>query len=145
MRLWKSYLARSEPRNVAHYRHSFGVKLSFNAEQTAVAFPRRMLDQPIARADARRRTVLDKQVRSLLHAGDVDLVTQLRRDLRVALLRGHVSSITIAAQLCMIRRTLDRRLHASGLQFQEALDETRCEYAQQITGLHPLEPARRYH
>ena len=124
--------ARSEPENVAHYRHSFGVKLSFNAEQTAVAFPRRMLDQPIAGADARRRTVLDKQVRSLWHAGDVDLVTQLRRDLRVALIRGHVSAITIAAQLGMSRRTLDRRLDASGVKFQEALDETRCEYAQQL-------------
>jgi transcriptional regulator GlxA family with amidase domain len=30
------------------------------------------------------------------------------------------------------RRTLDRRLNASGVNFQEALDETRCEYAQRL-------------
>ena len=124
--------SRSEPRNVVHYRHSFGIKLSFNADQTALVFPRRMLDQPIAGADARRHTVLEQRVRALWHAGETDLVTRLRRELRVALIRGHVSVIAIAAHLGMSRRTLDRRLDASGLQFQVALDETRCEYAQQL-------------
>jgi hypothetical protein len=68
--------SRSEPPNLAHYRHSFGVKLSFNADQTAVLFPRRMLDQPIAGADPQRRIVLEKRVRALWHAGGTDLVTR---------------------------------------------------------------------
>jgi AraC-like DNA-binding protein len=133
--------SRSEPPNLAHYRHSFGVKLSFNADQTAVLFPRRMLDQPIAGADPQRRIVLEKRVRALWHAGGTDLVTRLRRELRVALIKGHVSAIAIAAQLGMSRRTLDRRLDASGLQFQEALDEARCEYAQQMLAYTRLEIA----
>jgi AraC-like DNA-binding protein len=134
-------LSRSEPQNVAHYRQSFGVKLSFNADQTAVAFPRRMLDKPIAGADARRRLVVEKQVRALWYSGDMDLATQLRRELRVGLMRGHVSAVAIAARLGMSRRTLHRRLEASGLQFQEALDETRCEYAQQLLAYTRLEIA----
>jgi len=125
-------LARSEPGNVSHYRHSFGVKLTFNADQTAVVFPRRMLDQPIVGANVRRRILLEKRVQALWHAGDIDIVTQLRRELRVALIRGRFSATTIAEHLGMTRRTLDRRLDASGVNFQEALDETRCEYAKQL-------------
>jgi AraC-like DNA-binding protein len=125
-------LSRAEPRNVAHYRHSFGVKLSFNADQTAVVFPRRMLDQPIPGADARRRVFLEQRIRALWHAGDINLITQLQRELRVALVRGNVSAIMTATQLGMNRRTMNRRLTASGLQFQKVLDETRCEYAQQL-------------
>jgi AraC-like DNA-binding protein len=125
-------LARSEPRNVSHYRHAFGVKLAFNADQTAVVFPRRMLDLPVAGADVRRRIVLEKQVQVLWHAGGIDIVTQLQRELRVALIRGCFSATAIARQLGMSRRTLDRRLDASGMKFQEALDDTRCEYAQQL-------------
>jgi AraC-like DNA-binding protein len=131
-------ISRSEPRNVAHYRSAFGVKLSFNADQTAIAFPRRMLNRPIPGADARRRAVLEKQVRAIWHAGDNDIATQVRRELRIALIRGHVSAVSVAARLGMNRRTLDRRLSALGLPFQKALDETRCEYAQQLlayTGL----------
>jgi AraC-like DNA-binding protein len=132
-------ISRSEPQNIAHYRSSFGVKLSFNADQTAVAFPRRMLDQPIPAADARHRIVLEKRVQGIWYAGDNDIVTQLRRELRTALIRGHVSVISIAAQLGLNRRTLDRRLRASGLPFQRALDETRCEYAQQLLAYTRLE------
>jgi AraC-like DNA-binding protein len=132
-------ISRSAPRDVAHYRRSFGVKLSFNADQTAVVFPRRMLDQPIPGADARRRIALEKQIRAVWHASDHDIATQLRRELRIALIRGHVSAVSIAAHLGMNRRTLDRRLSALGLPFQKALDETRCEYAQQLLAYTGLE------
>jgi AraC-like DNA-binding protein len=135
-------ISRSEPLNVAHYRRSFGVKLSFNADQTAIVFPRRMLEQPIAGASARRRRMLEEQIRALWFAGDNDIFTRLRRELRIALIRGHVSAITIAAQLRMNRRTLDRRLSALGLPFQKALDETRCEYAQQLLAYTRLEIAK---
>jgi AraC-like DNA-binding protein len=133
--------SRSEPENMPFYRNSFGVKLSFNAHQTAVVFPRRLLDRPIAGADAQRRIDIEKQVRALWHVGDMDLVTHLRRELRVSLIRGDVSAITISARLGMGRRTLHRRLDDLGLQFQEALDETRCDYAQQLLAYTRLEIA----
>ncbi len=124
--------ARSEPSNIAHYRQAFGVKLTFNADQTAVIFPRRMLDQPIRGADPKHRISLERTVRELWHAGETDLSTQLRRELRVALIRGDVSAIKAAAQMGMNRRTMHRRLDEIGLKFQKALDEIRCEYAQQL-------------
>jgi len=124
--------ARSEPGNIAHYKQAFGVKLTFNADQTAIAFPRRMLDQPIQGADNKHRIALERSVHELWRAGDTDLSTQLRRELRVALIRGDASAVKAAAQLCMNRRTMHRRLDELGLRFQKVLDEIRCEYAQQL-------------
>jgi AraC-like DNA-binding protein len=135
-------VSRSEPQNVTQYRRSFGVKVCFDADQTAVAFPRRMLHLPIPGADARRRIALGRQIRAIWHAGDNDIATQLRRELRIGLIRGHVSAVSIAGQLGMNRRTFDRRLSAAGLPFQKALDETRCEYAQQLLAYTRLEIAK---
>jgi AraC-like DNA-binding protein len=125
-------ISQSEPQDVGQYRRSFGVKVSFDSDQTAVAFPRRLLSEPMHRADGRRRIALERQVRATLYAGEHDIATQLRRELRTGLIRGHVSATSIATHLGMGRRTLDRRLAAAGLPFQKAFDETRCEYAQQL-------------
>ena len=132
-------ISQSEPQDIAHYRRSFGVKVSFDADQTAIVFPRRLLSQPIPGADAQRRIAIERQVRAIWHAGDHDIATQLRRELRIGLIRGHVSAASIALHLGMSRRTLDRRLTAAGLPFQRALDEARCEYARQLLAYTRLE------
>lgn len=132
-------LSRSAPIDEAHYRRSFGVNVCFDADQTAIAFPRRLLSQPIEGADARRRTTLEKRIQAIWHAGSHDVATHLRRELRVALIRGNVSAVSIAAQLGMSRRTLDRKLSLAGLPFQQALDEARFEYARQLLAYTRLE------
>jgi AraC-like DNA-binding protein len=124
--------SRSDPRDLAPYRQAFGVKLSFNAEQTAILLPRRLLDQPVPGANDALRPGLETRVQALQYAGDLDTVTHLRRELRLALLTGHVSAPAIAARLDMSPRTLNRRLDAWKLGFQEMLDEARCEFAQQL-------------
>jgi AraC-like DNA-binding protein len=125
-------LSRAEPKDLTPYRQAFGVKLSFDAEQTAILLPRRLLDQPVPGANIALRTGLEARVRALWHAGDLDTVTHLRRELRLALLTGDVSAPAIAARLDMSPRTLNRRLDTWGLGFQEMLDEARFEYAQQL-------------
>jgi AraC-like DNA-binding protein len=128
----KVLFSRSEPGNVVPYRRSFGVKLFFNAEQTAVVVPLEMLDQRVAGADARLRLILEKRVKALSHAGDLDILTQLRREIRVGLLKGAVSANEMASQMGMGRRTLNRRLDVAGIRFQEVLDETRFDFVQHL-------------
>jgi AraC-like DNA-binding protein len=125
-------LSRSEPADLAPYHSALGVKLRFNAAQTAVVFPRKLLDQPVGGADRALYKVLEERVRDVWHAGDLDPVTHLRRVLRIALLRGPISADGIAAQMGLSRRTLHRRLEKHGLQFQDVLDETRHEFARQL-------------
>jgi AraC-like DNA-binding protein len=135
-------LSRSEPQDIAPYRRAFGVKVSFDADQTAIVLPRRLLSQPIVGADPQRRVLFEKQVREMWHAGEHNISTMLLRELRIGLIRGHVSAVSIATQLGMGRRTLDRRLADAGLPFQKALDETRCEYARQLLAYTRLEIAK---
>ena len=124
--------SRSEPADLTPYRRSFGVKLHFNASQTAILLPQGLLDRPVAGADAGLRKVLEKRIGTLWQAGEFDTLTQLRRALRIALLNRRISVDEISAQLGMSRRTLHRRLDALGLRFQSVLDETRFEFARQL-------------
>lgn len=117
---------------MAPYYRAMGVKLRFNAAQTAVVFPRKLLEQPVVGADVERRKVVEERVRDVWHAGDLDPVTHLRRVLRIALLRGPVCADDIAAQMGLSRRTLHRRLEEQGVRFSEVLDETRHEFARRL-------------
>jgi AraC-like DNA-binding protein len=125
-------LCRSEPGSLAPYHEAFGVNLHFNAEQTAVVMPRSWLDKPVPGADPGRRTALQGLVRSFWGVGDLDIVTQVRRAVRICLVRGHVSAPVVARELGLGGRTLQRRLNDSGRGFQGLLDQTRCEYAKQM-------------
>lgn len=124
--------SRSDPQDLEPYYRAFGVKLRFNAEQTALLLPRPLLDHPVMGADASLRSILEKRVSTLWSAGGLDIVTELRRILRVALIGGQVSVNQISGRMGMSRRTLYRRLDACGLHFREVLEETRCEFAQQL-------------
>ncbi|MBV8818569.1 MAG: helix-turn-helix domain-containing protein [Acidobacteriaceae bacterium] len=125
-------VCRSEPQNIAPYEDAFGLKVHFNAEQTALLVPRAFLDQAVIGADASVRKELQQRVATLWHACPLDTLTRLRRELRVALIGGQISGDEIAARLGMSRRTLHRRLQDSGVKFQDVLDETRCEFAKQL-------------
>ena len=125
-------LSRSEPQDKAPYEHAFCGRLRFNAGQTAVALPKALLDYPVANADANLRTELQQRVATVWHAGPLDILTRLRRELRVALMGDEVSGDEISARMGMSRRTLHRRLEAYGIKFQQVLEETRCEFAEQL-------------
>jgi AraC-like DNA-binding protein len=125
-------LSRRRPEDVAPYVQFFGATPYFDADQTGILFPVGWLDRPLAGANAERRKVLEMRVQAFARAGIYDLVTQLRRALRIGLLTGEISGEELAAQLQMTRRTLHRRLEAQGVNFQRILDETRFEFAQQL-------------
>jgi AraC-like DNA-binding protein len=124
--------SRSQPENLIPYQQKFGVQLQFNAEQTAVVLPRKWLDRPVRGADPAIRRHLEHRVRMLWLVGDFDIVTQLRRLLRIGLLKGHVSALSISEQLGVSRRALRRQLNALGLSFQDVLGQTRCEFVKQL-------------
>jgi AraC-like DNA-binding protein len=91
-----------------------------------------MIDQPEPGADPTIRKELQSSVKALTAVGELDVVSALRRTLRIALIEGNVSAIAVSAQMRMNRRTLQRRLEAEGLNFQRILDETRYEFATQL-------------
>jgi len=125
-------LSHSGPEDLTPYRRSLKLKLSFDCGQTAFLLPRQMVNQPVVGADPTIRKELQNSVKAMSPAGELDVVSQLRRTLRIALIEGKVSAVAISAQMRMNRRTLQRRLEAEGMSFQRILDETRSEFAMQL-------------
>jgi len=125
-------LSRPTPPHLEPYQEAFKIRMQFDSAHTAVVMPRRLLDHAVYGADKTLRTQLEMELESVFHSGEADILTRLRRILRVGLLRGKHSVADVSAQMGMSSRTLQRRLNESGVGFQEALDSTRFEFAQQL-------------
>jgi AraC-like DNA-binding protein len=125
-------ISRARPANIGPYLRYFGTNPHFNVEQTGVLFPLQWLDRPLVGYNAKRRQMLETRVEAFSEAGEYDLVTQLRRTLRVGLLTGDISYDHLASELGIARRTLHRHLQTEGINFRSVLDEVRFEFAQQL-------------
>jgi AraC-like DNA-binding protein len=106
--------------------------LVFDAEQNAVVFAADWLNHRLPLADPELRRLLLKQIDALENKHGDDLPGQIRSVLRSALLAGHASADQVAALFSIHSRTLSRRLHAFGTNFQELVDEGRFEIARQM-------------
>ena len=125
-------LSRRAPRDPARYQRFFQAPLRFDAEQTAIAFSSRWLDQPLAGADALLHRHLEAEA-SLMHARvDGGVTHGLRRLLRKTLGTQKLSIQLVARQLGMHERTLNRRLRAERTTFQRELGAVRYAAAQQL-------------
>lgn len=123
--------AKAQPADIVPYRRHFRAPLRFDRDHCAVRFPIRWLDRPVATTDTGR-----PDLRPILAAdpSDEDLVHHTYRQLRLLLLEGRSSGDDLASKLSVHRRTLNRRLKAEGLTFQQILDDVRFEIARQMLG-----------
>lgn len=116
----------------AAYRRIFGVPVRFDEEGTALVFEAHWLSHAIGGADPGFRHILEVQVRALEHLHDEALSSQLRRSLRILLLRKGCSAGRTAQLFAMHRRTMSRRLKAEGHSFQHLVDEVRYDIARHL-------------
>jgi len=119
----------SRPADDRHHRNLFKVPIAYDAEICALRFPARWMDRRIEGADPERRR---QALRAAEHVGRDGLQQRVFRALRLLLLHGKTSGDDLADVLAMHRRTLNRRLSAIGLTFQEVLDDVRFEVARQL-------------
>lgn len=125
-------LARRRPTDIRPYRNFFRAPLRFDAAYSAMVFERDWLEQPIASADAARLRELLAKVRRVEAEAAGDLPNQVRRVLRRQLLSDSASMESVAAELSMHRRTLDRKLTKFAVSFQALNDDVRYEVARQL-------------
>ncbi len=124
--------AHREPDDALPFRNFFRAPLVFNAEKNAVVFAADWLNHRLPAADPELHGLLLKQVDALEARYGDDLPGQVRAVLRTALLTGYASADQIAALFSIHSRTLNRRLHAFGTNFQSLVDESRFEIARQM-------------
>src|ERR1700751_2221138 len=121
--------SRARPDDVGAYRRYFRAPCGFDRERTALVFPADLLDRPMPGANPQRLGRLEQQARAV---GNGELVSRLRRALRISLLNGQSSGGQVAKPLPMDCRTLNRHLKVQGTTFQQVLDEIRFAPASQL-------------
>jgi AraC-like DNA-binding protein len=124
-------LAHRRPADVEPYRRIFRAPIRFDAEQNALIFPASWLSHRLVEREPAIRRLLMEKIDALEAQVRDPFPEQVRRILRIALLTDRTSIEDIAALFSMQPRTLNRRLNAFGLSFQDLVDEGRYEIARQ--------------
>jgi AraC-like DNA-binding protein len=128
-RAW--FAARASPDEAA-LRQLLGTReLAFGRRGNGVALPRDFLDRPLRGADPALHALLERQAEQLLGGQPaVGRTAELvRRRVLAAFAHGLPSVGTIAGELGMSARTLQRRLGDEGVSFAGLLDDVRHELA----------------
>ena len=125
-------LARGRPASLSRYRRILPARLEFDAEFTGLVFDRSVLERRPPAADPERFERLERQV---IEQGRRSLLNDLRRALRIEMIRGGALSDRVAHTLDVHRRTLHRRLRQEGTSFRQVLDEIRYDTARHMLQL----------
>lgn len=122
------------------YAAFFQCPVRFGDSHTRIRFPLAYLGLPMLHSDPGLRLLLDQQARALLAA--LPATDEFDRSLQHTLLKllpeGQASVARAASLLNVSVRTLQRRLDARGLNWQQILDRSREELARQYLTDHGL-------
>jgi AraC-like DNA-binding protein len=125
----EAFVPHARPATTVHYRNLLKVQPKFNAEFCALRFPAHWLQRPVEAADPKRLRDAQDRARD---SADPHFIQQVYRALRMLLLEDQHSGDGVARMLSMHRRTLNRRLKALDLTFQDVLDQVRFDLARQF-------------
>lgn len=122
------------PRDPAPFRSFFRARLRFDAEDCALVFHSRWLQQRMPGANPQLHRAVETLVNRLEGRAGGSVVPAMRRTLRAMLIAGHASEGRVAQAFAVHRRTLNRRLRDEGTTFRSLLNEARYEVACQLLG-----------
>ena len=125
-------LPRAPPDTTDPYWQFFRAPVRFDQEWAAIAFPSRLLEQPIAGADRAAHQTAEHLIRHHGSEAPLQMSEQLRRLLRAEFIQNPWSGKAVARHLAVHRRTLSRRLRAEGTSFRSVATQIRFETAKQL-------------
>ncbi|TNM46133.1 AraC family transcriptional regulator [Nocardioides albidus] len=114
---------------LARYQQHFGCPVEVEAPYWGAAFPAEVLDRPVAGADPQVQTLVRAYLQTLSHDSDRRLAGEVRSTIKSLLPTGHFDIGSVAGQLSLHPRTLQRRLAGEGARFEVLLDDVRRELA----------------
>ncbi|OWW20813.1 AraC family transcriptional regulator [Noviherbaspirillum denitrificans] len=122
------------PEDCSEHRRIFGENLRFNAEANVARFDSALLAWPVRNADVGLYPVLQQHAEQLLREkqrvqADAGIVGQVRGAIVRNLAQDRVRLASIAEELNITPRTLQRKLSDAGATFQQVLDNIRHELA----------------
>ncbi|MCU0838092.1 MAG: AraC family transcriptional regulator [Rhodospirillales bacterium] len=125
-------LCRPTPPDVGAYRRCLGVTPRFMAEQYAVVFPARLLASKVRGADGELRRRLERAVADYWAVQRPSFTDRVVRHLRARVLFAETSLESVAGDLLVEPRTLNRRLQAEGTRFRDLLNRARFDVARTL-------------
>jgi AraC-like DNA-binding protein len=129
---------RHKPDDSAGFELLFGCPVLAPASWSGMSVPQEAWRLPLRRRDPVLRGVLEAQANGLLSRlpRRTGVALDVQRALASAVVGGDTRIASLARRLAMSGRTLQRRLTAEGMSYQELLDDARKEAA----GQHLSEP-----
>jgi AraC-like DNA-binding protein len=121
-----------------HYRRGFSCPVHFNQPHDAVLLPRASLTTRIASDNSELRQSAERFVGNVVRRFPLDIGRQVQELADGQLTTGSTNIDTIASQLGLHERTLQRRLSEQGLVFESLIDELRRKRAAEYLGYHAL-------
>ena len=120
-----------DPAGHDEYHRVFGAVPSFGAASNTARFDAALLARPVPNADVTLYPVLQRHVEGLLRqrAQAPGIVEQVCDAIIAGLPHGQARLPSVATQLRLTPRTLQRKLADAGTSFQRVLDETRFALA----------------
>jgi len=128
-------LQGAAPADLAPYQQVFQAPLKFNAEHYGLIFDRADLEAPLPSANESLAQLHDRFAGEYLARFCSSRVTHQARQVLCRLLpQGEPRRELVAQTLHLSQRTLQRRLQEEGTSYQQLLDDTRRELAEQYLG-----------
>lgn len=130
-RLLRVQFSHDRPANTSEHERIFECPVTFGADRCAMVIPREAWNAPRTGGNPALFSVLETHARMLLeqYPGADDIVGRVRNAIESELRGGNPSLESIARQLAMSPRTLQRRLRDCGVVFNDVLDALRFKAA----------------
>ena len=121
----------AKPRDISEHERIFRCQVGFDAEANELVMKSSVLFLSIKKADAKLCALLDKHAEALLthYPYHNDLIGRTREIIRTELKGGNPAIESVAHQLAMSPRTLQRKLREHDTSHQQLLDDLRKNLA----------------
>lgn len=119
--------AHAQPADITLHRQAFQCPIRFDQPCNALVWPAAMLDEALVTADPRLFQALlpGLEEERKRRVADSDLSMQIGLVIEAGLKDGKVGLEEVASQLCMSKRTLQRRLSELNVEFIELVEDVR--------------------
>jgi AraC-like DNA-binding protein len=132
------------PHNAAMLRKHFGCEIMFDRPQDLLVFKAAVLDLPFRTHNAELLEHMVPGLESALHKREAkaSLIEQAKESISRSMCGQRPSIHSVAKELCVSARTLQRRLEEEGTTYQSPLDDVRRSTARRLLVSTDLRPAR---
>jgi AraC-like DNA-binding protein len=129
---WQVVFQHPPSVSLSRYQEFFECEVACQQSGNGVIVPQALLEQVLDSGNPHVRVAVERFVANLIRRNPLDLVQQIEELIARQLANGDCSLDSIAQQLAMNERTLQRRLEEQQISFSEILDRVRRSQAREF-------------